>query len=50
MVLHPHLILSLVLAATASLVVLLLTRRALDVAETFPEVLRLPFARRILGA
>jgi hypothetical protein len=29
--------------------VLLATRRTLGVAEQFPEILRLPFARRILG-
>jgi O-antigen/teichoic acid export membrane protein len=46
---HPGFLLSLVLAGIASLAVLALTRRALDVADTFPEVLRLPFARRILG-
>jgi hypothetical protein len=50
MVLQPGLLLSLALTAVASLAVLALTRRALDVAETFPELLRLPFARRILGA
>jgi O-antigen/teichoic acid export membrane protein len=50
MVLHPDLVLSLVLTAVASIAVLTLTRRALDVAEAFPEILRLPFARRILGA
>lgn len=49
-ILEPGLILSLVLAAVASLAVLLMTRRTLDVAEAFPELLRLPFARRILGS
>ena len=49
-VLNPGLILSLILIAVASIAVLALTRRALDVAEAFPEILRLPFARRILGA
>ena len=49
-VLGPSLLPSLLLTAVASIVVLALTRRALDVAETFPELLRLPFARRILGA
>lgn len=48
--LDPELLLSLVLTGTASLAVLLLTRRTLDVADTFPEILRLPFAKRILGA
>jgi len=49
-VVHPGLILSLVLAGAASIAVVWITRRALDVSHTFPEVLRLPFARRILGA
>jgi O-antigen/teichoic acid export membrane protein len=49
-VLGPSLLPSLLLTAVASLVVLGLTRGSLDVAETFPELLRLPFARRILGA
>jgi O-antigen/teichoic acid export membrane protein len=48
-VLRPGLILSVILAGVASLGVLWATRRALDVANTFPELLRLPFARRILG-
>ena len=47
--LHPGLILSVILAGVASLGVLWATRRALDVGNTFPEILRLPFARRILG-
>lgn len=46
---RPGFILSVVVAGIASIVVLGLTRRALDVAGTFPEILRLPFARRILG-
>lgn len=49
-ILGPSLLPSLLLTAIASLVVLVLTRRTLDVAETFPELLRLPFARWILGA
>lgn len=49
-ILTPGLILSLILTVIASIAVLGLTRRALDVAEAFPEILRLPFARRILGA
>lgn len=49
-VLDPGFLLSLVLTAVASLGVLVLTRRSLAVADTFPEILRLPFARRILGA
>jgi O-antigen/teichoic acid export membrane protein len=47
---RPGFILSVVAAGVASIVVLALTRRTLDVAGTFPEVLRLPLARRILGA
>jgi O-antigen/teichoic acid export membrane protein len=46
---RPGIVPSLVLATLASLVVLALTRRALDVAGTFPEILRLPLMRRILG-
>jgi hypothetical protein len=46
---RPGLILSVLLAAVASAVVLVTTRRALDVAGMFPEVLRLPFGRRIFG-
>lgn len=48
--LQPGLVLSLILTAAASLAVLILTRRTLDVGGTFPEVLRIPLARRILGA
>jgi O-antigen/teichoic acid export membrane protein len=47
---RPGLILSVVLAGIASAAVLAANRRQLDVATTFPEILRLPFARRILGA
>jgi O-antigen/teichoic acid export membrane protein len=46
---QPGFLLSLVLAAITSLIVLAVTRRALDVADTFPEILRVPFARRLLG-
>lgn len=49
-ILNPGLIVSLVLTGVASIAVLALSRRALDVTEAFPEILRLPFARRILGA
>jgi O-antigen/teichoic acid export membrane protein len=48
--LQPGLILSLLLTAVASLAVLALTRRSLDIGGTFPEILRIPLARRILGA
>lgn len=47
---HPGIVGSVVLAGVGSLLVLAATRRALDVADTFPEILRIPFARRILGA
>jgi O-antigen/teichoic acid export membrane protein len=46
---RPSLLLSLAVTAVVSGIVLLATRRTLDVAEQFPEILRLPFARRILG-
>ncbi|MGP1675169.1 MAG: oligosaccharide flippase family protein, partial [Candidatus Limnocylindrales bacterium] len=45
----PNVVVGLALAALASLVVLLSNRRLLRVEETFPEVLRLPFMRRLLG-
>jgi O-antigen/teichoic acid export membrane protein len=47
--LRPSLLVSLVLTAIVSGIVLLATRGALDLAEHFPEILRLPFARRVLG-
>lgn len=46
---RPNVIVGLALAALASLVVVLANRRLLRVEETFPEVLRLPFMRRLLG-
>ncbi|MEX1171241.1 MAG: oligosaccharide flippase family protein [Chloroflexota bacterium] len=49
-VVRPHVLVGLCLAAVASLVVLLTNRHLLRVGETFPEVLRLPLMRRILGA
>jgi O-antigen/teichoic acid export membrane protein len=48
--LHPPLWVGLPLAAIASLVVVVANRRLLQVQETFPEVLKLPFMRRLLGA
>jgi O-antigen/teichoic acid export membrane protein len=45
----PPVVVSIGLAALASFVVLAANRKLLTVAEIFPEVLRLPFARRILG-
>lgn len=49
LLLRPGLLMGLVMTVVVSALVLLATRRTLDVAELFPEVLRLPFARRILG-
>jgi O-antigen/teichoic acid export membrane protein len=49
LLLRPGLLMGLVMTVAVSALVLLATRRTLDVAELFPEVLRLPFARRILG-
>ena len=43
----PGLLLSLAAAAAGSVVVLLLNRDVLDLAETFPEVLRVPGLRRV---
>jgi O-antigen/teichoic acid export membrane protein len=40
----------LALAAGASVLVVIVNRRLLDVANTFPEVLRVPGARRFLGS
>ena len=42
-------IVELVLAAIVSIAVFALTREQLRVGQTFPELLRLPFARRIFG-
>ena len=42
--------LEILLAAVVSAVVLGLTRRELRIGDTFPEVLRLPFARRVFGS
>lgn len=50
LLLEPPLLVGTALAAVASLVVLVVNRRLLDVAATFPELLRLPGARRLLGA
>jgi O-antigen/teichoic acid export membrane protein len=47
---HPGLLLSLVLAAVGSAVLFSVNRHHLDVAATFPEILRLPLARRFLRA
>jgi hypothetical protein len=39
---------SLALVAAASGAVVLLTRRSLQVADTFPELLQVPFLRRVV--
>jgi O-antigen/teichoic acid export membrane protein len=48
--LRPSLASGIVLAGVASIGVLLVSRRRLRVADTFPEVLRLPGARMLFGA
>jgi O-antigen/teichoic acid export membrane protein len=48
-VLRTGIVVSLVLAGIASAVVFLLNRNELRIASTFPEVLRLPFGRRLFG-
>jgi O-antigen/teichoic acid export membrane protein len=47
---HPGPIVGIAAVLIASAAVLGSNRRALEVASTFPELLRLPFARRIFGA
>ena len=49
LVVDPPLIVGLVMVGVASLVVLLGGRRHLQLAETFPELGRVPFIRRIIG-
>ncbi|HEU4673215.1 MAG TPA: flippase [Candidatus Limnocylindrales bacterium] len=49
LVVHPGLFVGLVLAGIVSAVVLLLNRHALLVADTFPEIARLPLVRRLFG-
>lgn len=46
--LSPGLVVSLVLASAASLLVLLLNRRVLDLTDTFPELRRVPVLGRLL--
>ena len=48
-VLDPPLIVGLVLVGLASLAVLFAGRHHLQVADTFPELARIPFVRRLLG-
>jgi len=47
--LDPHVAVAVALAAATSAAVLLATRRDLSIADTFPEVRRLPLLGRILG-
>lgn len=47
--LHPHVVVSIAAAALVSVALLRINRRALDVQNMFPEVLRLPLVRPILG-
>jgi hypothetical protein len=44
----PPVIVSIILAAVASLLVLLLNRKELRLAQTFPELLRIPPVRWLL--
>ncbi len=48
-ILRPPLLVGLLVAAGLSLVVLLVSRHQLQMTETFPELLRLPFARLLVG-
>jgi hypothetical protein len=47
---RPPLVVGLVVAGLASLAVVALNRDALRIAETFPELLRIPFSRHLLGS
>ncbi len=46
---RPPLVVGLALAAAASLIVLLVSRDQLRLGQTFPELMRLPFARLLVG-
>ena len=48
-IISPHPIVQVVLAAIASLAVLMLNRHSLQMAQTFPEFRRLPFSRFFFG-
>jgi O-antigen/teichoic acid export membrane protein len=48
LVFHPGIVVALVLGAAASLVVLRLSRKWLSLADTFPEVLRVPLVGRLV--
>jgi O-antigen/teichoic acid export membrane protein len=47
---RPSIVVTVALAAVASFMVLRLARSQLNVGEIFPELLRLPFLRKLLGA
>ncbi len=49
LVVHPGLVVTLVVVAAASAYLLLATRRNLELAETFPELRRLPLLGRLVG-
>jgi O-antigen/teichoic acid export membrane protein len=46
---HPGIVIEAVLALIVSAAVFALTRDELRIGDTFPEILRLPFARRLFG-
>jgi Flp pilus assembly protein protease CpaA len=46
---RPPTLVQFVLAGVVSLVVLILNRSSLQMAETFPELRRLPFSRFFIG-
>ena len=48
-ILRPPLLVGLLVAAGLSLVVLVVSRHQLQMTETFPELMRLPFARLLVG-
>jgi hypothetical protein len=48
-VIHPGFAVGLVLAAVVSLAVFSLTRAELRIGGTFPELMRIPFARWLFG-
>ena len=45
----PNVYVGVVLAGVVSLIVFGLNRKALNVSQTFPELLRFPIARRLFG-
>jgi O-antigen/teichoic acid export membrane protein len=46
--LHPGVVFSVALAGVGSLLVLMLNKRTLDLPSTFPELMKIPIARRLL--